>query len=148
VTADPLARFEREHQEALAALDRLERAAHELDRPGKHDTDLAAAREVCAFLSGPVKAHNENEELALFPELGGDAPTTPFAQEHVALWRLERELETALGAADAPAAATAARAVIDLLRAHIARENEVLFPMARRLLGEEGLARVARRLAD
>ena len=52
------------------------------------------------------------------------------------------------GVADSERAASAALEIVDLLRAHIARENEVLFPMARGLLGVEGLARVARRLEE
>jgi hemerythrin-like domain-containing protein len=146
VSGDPLLRFEREHQEALAALAALERAAEGLRGPGDPAPHFAAAREAHAFLSGPVKTHNENEELALFPELGEEAPTELFVEEHLALWRLERDLERAVGVADAGRAATAALEIVDLLRTHIARENEVLFPMARGLLGVEGLARVARRL--
>jgi hemerythrin-like domain-containing protein len=44
------------------------------------------------------------------------------------------------------AIAATALAIVELLRAHITREDEVLFPMARTLLGAEGLAAVARRL--
>jgi hemerythrin-like domain-containing protein len=36
-----------------------------------------------------------------------------------------------------------AHALVDLLKAHIQREDDVLFPMARALLGAEGLARAA-----
>jgi hemerythrin-like domain-containing protein len=38
--------------------------------------------------------------------------------------------------------------MIDLLREHIERENEMLFPLARTLLGPEGVALVARRLTE
>jgi hemerythrin-like domain-containing protein len=148
VSGDPLARFEREHEEALAALAALERAAEGLRGPGDPARDFATARAAHAFLAGPVKSHNENEERALFPELGDDAPTVPFADDHVALWRLEEELEQALRAEDSERAAAAGLEIVDLLRAHIARENEVLFPLARERLGAEGLARVARRLEE
>ncbi|MGH7635766.1 MAG: hypothetical protein ACRENC_18715 [Gemmatimonadaceae bacterium] len=40
----------------------------------------------------------------------------------------------------------AAYDLIDLLRTHIERENEVLFPMARACLGPTGLSNVAERL--
>ena len=146
MTGDPLARFEREHEEALATLARLEQAALALRAPGNRAPHFAVALEAHAFLAGPVKAHNENEERALFPELGEDAPTAPFVDEHLTLWRMERELEMALRASDAERTADSALALVDLLRSHITRENEVLFPMARTMLGEEGLARVARRL--
>jgi hemerythrin-like domain-containing protein len=146
MNGNPLARFAREHEEALAALAVLERAAEGLRGHGDPAPHFAAARDAHAFLAGPVKTHNENEERALFPELGDEAPTAPFADDHLALWRLEEELEQALRAEDSERAAAAGLEIVDLLRAHIARENEVLFPMARERLGVEGLARVARRL--
>jgi hemerythrin-like domain-containing protein len=143
---DPLERFTAEHREALTVLDRLERAAAGLrggDDPAAH---FAAARHAHAFLAGPVRRHNDSEELALFPLLGDDAPTGVFVEEHGRLRALERELAGAIGAGDAPRTAAVAVELADLLRAHIAREDEVLFPMARGLLGVEGLARVAARL--
>jgi hemerythrin-like domain-containing protein len=148
VTGDPLDRFEREHEEALLVLATLEGAAEALRSPGDRARHLAAARDAHAFLVGPVKTHNENEELALFPELGEEAPTAVFEEEHLALWRLEEELGQALHAGHADRASAAGLEIVDLLRAHIARENEVLFPMARELLGVDGLARVARRLEE
>jgi hemerythrin-like domain-containing protein len=39
-----------------------------------------------------------------------------------------------------------ARGIVELLRDHIQREEEVLFPMARSLLGDEGLKVAAMRL--
>jgi len=148
VSSDPLDRFEREHEEALAALAALERAAEGMRGSGDLTAHFTTAREAHALLVGPVKTHNENEELALFAELGDEAPTAPFAEEHLALWRLEEELEQALRAEDSARASAAGLEIVDLLRAHIARENEVLFPMARERLGVEGLARVARRLGE
>ena len=146
MTADPIIRFEREHQEALAALARLEHAALRLRAPGDPTPHFAAARAAHAFLAGQVREHHENEERALFPELGAEAPIEPFVAEHQILRQLERDLEEALRASDARGTADAALALVDLLRSHIARENEMLFPMARALLGTEGLARVERRL--
>lgn len=145
---DPFERFETEHAEALRALDRLERCAEALER-GEHPAAyLGTVSEVHTFLTTAVRAHNENEERALFSVLGEDAPVAVFEEEHRTLRQLERDLGRALDDPD-PAATVppTARATIDLLRAHIARENDVLFPMARALLGPEGVAIVARRLA-
>lgn len=146
---DPLRRFEREHVEALAALERLEGAVQSLKRGENPSGHLGAAREVQSFLRTAVREHNENEERALFVCLGEDAPLAPFEQEHRELRVLERRLAAALdGRNPTQEVPPVAAELIDLLRAHIAREDEVLFPMARALLGPEGLARVARRLAD
>jgi len=148
VTPDPLLRFEAEHREALSVLDRLEEAATAFRNADVAAAHVAAARDAHAFLAGPVRAHNQNEERALFPALGPDAPTAIFIEEHQRLWALERELEGALAGADLAGAAATAFELIDLLRTHIAREDDVLFPLARERLGAEGLARVAAALAE
>jgi hemerythrin-like domain-containing protein len=144
---DPLSRFEAEHEEALDALARLETAALGLRRGEPAGPHLAGAHAIHSILTTAVKAHNEAEERALFPLLRGEAPTAVFVEEHTTLRDLERRLERALAAGDAGRVATAALLIVDLLRAHIARENEVLFPMARELLGAAGLAELARRLS-
>lgn len=146
MNADPLLQFEAEHEVALTALERLERAAEALRESGPAEPHFATAREVHGLLCGAVRQHNEAEERALFPVLGEDAPLGPFLQEHEILWSLEAELGRALERADRAGAARVALEIVDLLRIHIRRENEVLFPMARALLGAEGLAIVARRL--
>jgi hemerythrin-like domain-containing protein len=146
MTADPLRRFEEEHEVALAALERLEQAATALQESGPLESHFAATGEVLALLRGAVREHNENEERALFPLLGEDAPLGPFLEEHEILWRLEADLAAALERQDRPRVTRLAFEIIDLLRIHIRRENEILFPMARALVGAEGLASVARRL--
>jgi len=145
---DPLVRFQAEHQEALAVLNRLEAAALSLRRAGDAGPYLAAALEAHAFLSTAVRAHNDNEERALFPLLGDDAPTAVFIEEHRRLRELEGELARVARTGDAPGTADVAIEVVELLRAHIAREDEVLFPLAREHLGPSGLAQVAARLGD
>lgn len=146
VTNDPLRRFEEEHEVALAALVRLEQAAHALRHGGLVEAQFAIAREVHGLLCGAVRQHNEDEERALFPMLAEDAPLGPFLEEHEILWRLEADLAGALDRKDHARVASLALEIVDLLRTHIRRENEVLFPMARALLGADGLAIVARRL--
>lgn len=148
VTGDPLVRFQAEHQEALAVLARLEGAALALQRGSDPAPQLAAVLEAHAFLSTAVRTHNDNEERALFPLLGDDAPTAVFVEEHRLLRELEEELAKAARKGDTAATAGAALETVELLRAHIAREDEVLFPMARERLGARGLAQVAAQLDD
>ena len=146
MSADPIRRFEEEHEVALAALDRLEAAAEALRGGASPEPHLATAREVHGLLCGAVRQHNEDEERALFPVLGEDAPLGPFLEEHETLWKLEEDLARAIDRADRERVARVSLDIADLLRTHIHRENEVLFPMARALLGAEGLAIVAREL--
>jgi hemerythrin-like domain-containing protein len=146
--SDPLTRFEDEHHHALGELERLERAAEGLEDGEDPTEHLETMRQVHTFLSTAVREHNENEERALFPLLGDEAPTGVFEEEHVRLRTLEHELSEALdGPHPTASAPMVALALVDLLRGHIDRENHVLFPMARGLLGPEGLARVERILS-
>jgi hemerythrin-like domain-containing protein len=145
---DPLRQFEAEHEVALARLALMERAAEALQRGAPTAAHLATLRDGHAFVSTVVRTHNENEEVALFTLMGEDTPVGMFVEEHRVLRQMEAQLEAALAGADAVTRAPPiARDLVDLLSAHIARENEVLFPMARTRLGTDGLAAVARRLA-
>jgi hemerythrin-like domain-containing protein len=147
VTRDPFAVLLTEHEHALAALARLESAAEGLEADPACEPDRRAVRAVLDLLQGPVRDHNEKEERALVPLLGEDAPVAIFEEEHRALWTLEQELGCLLaGPGDDPRVVPVAREIVHHLRSHIQRENEVLFPMARALLGPEGLERLARQL--
>lgn len=146
MTTDPIRRFEEEHTIALAALDRLEAAAEALRTGAPAEPHFAIAREVHGLLCGAVRRHNEDEERALFPLLGEDAPLGPFLEEHKTLWKLETDLVAAIDHGDRDQVARQGLEIVDLLRTHIRRENDVLFPMARALLGASGLAIVARKL--
>ena len=147
MTKDALERFEAEHRDVLGTLRRLEAAALALEAGAAPLPHLETVREAHTILTTAVRAHNENEEAALFPSLGDSAPSAIFVQEHHELRALEARLGRLLDAS-APEQVIAATAltIVELLRAHITREEEVLFPMARALLGTEGLAAVTERL--
>lgn len=146
-SVDPLARFEAEHREVLGELDLLEEVVHALEAGESLDQHAMKAQVVLSFLEGTVQRHNDCEEQALFPLIQGQAPTTTFENDHLILRSLERELEQALDPPeDCAAVVQTCRRIIDILRDHIDREDKVLFPMARKLLGADGLARVAQRI--
>jgi hemerythrin-like domain-containing protein len=147
VTNDLLTRFAEEHRATLRALERLEAAAEALAQGDAPASALRAVGEVCAHLTSAVRRHYDNEERALFGQIAEEAPVTPFVDEHRTLRRLEAELEAALNGPtpdqDVP---PVAQSLVALLRAHIEREDQILFPMAREILGPEGLAEAARLL--
>ena len=145
---DPIERFEEEHRHALGELEKLEAAARAMAGATGNiaETQLEAARAAHEFLSTAVREHNENEELALFSVLGDEAPTEPFVEDHLAIRAMERRLLAAIESRDTTETAAAAVAIVDVLRDHIDREDNALFPMARELLGPEGLLEVSRRL--
>lgn len=89
------------------------------------------------------KCHHGKEEEVLFPELekagiarqGG--PVGVMLQEHEAGRDFIRRMSAGLEAGDDTEFATAAEGYIELLTAHIQKENEVLFKMADQVLPAE-----------
>ena len=72
---------------------------------------------------------------------GQHGPADCMRSEHRVIWDLTLQLQEALASpsVDAPRASELAFAVAGNLRAHIEKENQVLYPMAERMLGPQGL---------
>jgi hemerythrin-like domain-containing protein len=87
--------------------------------------------------------HHAKEEQALFPLLEArgiprrDGPIGAMLLEHQEGRGLVADMERALVARDLPGFVASAGAWAGLLRAHIAKERNVLFPMGERRLGDE-----------
>lgn len=109
--------------------------------------DAAAARDVIAFLrTFADTCHHMKEEDRLFPAMERSGlpretgPTAVMRQEHEIGRAHVRRMDEAVtafekGDAGAPVRfAFEARGFVDLLREHIAKEDEILFPMADRML--------------
>lgn len=142
-----------EHNAVLVALEILDKVAAAI-AAGSQDAP-AHLEQLLDFFKGFVdKCHHGKEEDALFPELerlgvrreGG--PIGVMLSDHEVgrghvralaenLERLRRgEAAAAVGIVDH------GRAYRDMLQAHIARENNVLFPMADRIAPREVAARL------
>ena len=129
--------LKRQHQEVLARIDR------DIDNFGA----ASVARAFLDFLEDEVVTHFRIEEEALFPEMGriaaiANGPLRVMEAEHAAFREL---LAGGRAACDRDAngdAIVAARDLAMLLRAHIAKEDNVLFPMALEVLGAEQWQRV------
>ena len=147
-----------EHRVIERVLDALEAAADALDRdqPVRPGFFLEAADFIAGFADG---CHHHKEEDVLF-----DAIVTsglPAEQGPIPVMLLEHEMGRAFTRKMRDAArqltqgdATAARQVVKnakgyvaLLRNHIMKEDEVLFPMADQLLSPEGQDQVLQRFA-
>ena len=139
----------REHQVVLGKLRQLEDALSELD--------LKVLEEVLRFMEGDLPLHRKKEEEVLFPALGRHigtetGPIAVMLQEHEAELNHLRDLRAAVddlkGGGDAGNRVRgSARAILELLRAHIRKEDEILFPMAEQRLTPEEHAEVARSMA-
>ena len=139
---DPIDMLGREHRVIEKVLDSLERVLKD-GLPVERQT---VARYAEFFREFADRCHHGKEEEMLFVELarhgmpveGG--PLGCMRHEHDAGRALVRELAS-LGDGDGPLSyderqqlGRAAGQLIELLRAHIQKEDEVLFPMAARML--------------
>jgi regulator of cell morphogenesis and NO signaling len=166
---DPIALLLEEHAAIMAEVAPLRRAVADLKRRG--EAALPGARAALAavgeMMGTRLLAHARREDEALFPALeqvfGGSGPTAVMRLEHQAetFRRTLRELEevehpaivaggealrtmVAAGASAGALRATGAE-IIRLLDLHFAKEEDILFPMARQLLSRQALEEVARR---
>jgi hemerythrin-like domain-containing protein len=129
----------REHRVVLGVLDRFERALEE-----HRFEDL---RDPLSFFEERLVLHRRKEEEVLFPALAphfppGMGPVACMIEEH----RDERvhldRLAEALDLNDAAAVVSHGHAVLQHLRNHIWKEDNILFPMAERLLDRAARERV------
>ncbi|HEX6853236.1 MAG TPA: hemerythrin domain-containing protein [Candidatus Polarisedimenticolaceae bacterium] len=144
---DPIDALVVEHEAALRELERLRVAATRLDQPGA----LADFEGALRFLETEIRAHNQWEEDHLFPKLelyfGPHGPCVVMRAEHRQLWDLYAHVGPLLdavkgGTASAEEGAQLARvasSIVDLLVQHIAKENQILFPMAKQMLRPDDL---------
>jgi hemerythrin-like domain-containing protein len=122
----------KQHREVLAELTAVEQRLQAGDV-------AAAAPGLATYLQREVVQHFVLEEEALFPVLARHLSPThgPLAvmnAEHAAFRDLLGALEAANAVGDTARQQVHADGIIDLLRGHIAKEDQILFPMALRLL--------------
>lgn len=141
---DPIEILMDEHELALKELRRLKNAVEQISVIGLTRELLGEVRSALRFIDQDVRDHNEKEERFLFPLLEQyvSGPPSVMRSEHRDLWgsladltgliddlehhgdredKLKKSIDLALY-------------VVDLLSAHIAKENNVLFPMAKSML--------------
>ena len=175
MSQDPFEVFMEEHNHGLAALERMEQGADSLKEKGYSAEALLLIEEANEFIKTEVKAHNQKEEDALFPVLSPYMPSPSIidviVEEHRELWDKEEDLQSLLNSLlgdhkelwaeedrlaallDSPNAADnasdiakSAFNIIYMLRDHIDKENQILFPSAQSILSEAETAEVAKRM--
>jgi iron-sulfur cluster repair protein YtfE (RIC family) len=134
------------HEHILGKLAELEETSRALRREGAYsDALLARFCDALVFLDTAIPMHSADEEQSLFPRLrrcqpftgrAGDTPMDCMESEHKQHQRLLAALKRALMQREVLGAADAAVAVVNEYRAHIGKENEVLFPWAKELLND------------
>jgi hemerythrin-like domain-containing protein len=145
-----------EHDAVLKMLDASEQAAQKLEQGGQVRPE-ALSDLLDFFKTFADKCHHSKEEELLFPLLeskgipreGG--PVGVMLHEHDEGRALIREMAGAAAAISSGEEhaslrwAGASRAYVQLLRAHIYKENNILFPMAERILSSQEQETLAER---
>ena len=131
-------------EQALRALEGMALEAVKQHRLVREDAALA----IDFIRSFADRFHHAKEEDLLFVEMEAAGfsrqagPTSGMLQDHVMVRRCVGRMEASLdkvAAGDAAALegfASAAREFVDLLRGHIHKEDDILYPMADEALGE------------
>ena len=142
---NPTERLVEEHEKILAVLDVQDAVCAEIQRG--QDVSVQLCEQIVAFMKVFADdRHHQKEENLLFPAL--EAVGMPRESGPVGVMLSEHEIGRTLIARMAAAVArrheghpgaleafrSAAREHAGLLRAHIEKENNILFPMAERLL--------------
>jgi hemerythrin-like domain-containing protein len=130
-----------QHQDVLANL-----SAVEADLAAGTDAGLPA---FAAYLEREVMHHFALEEQSLFPALArhlpaSQGPLAVMSAEHAEFRALLAHLAAAVRAGSYAGQRAHATEIVALLRAHIDKEDHVLFPLAEQLLSAEELAEVDR----
>jgi len=156
--SDPFERLMAEHQHGLRELDKMLASSRELKTAGFSVQIYEKLRDATRFINEDIRAHNKNEEEALFPALeekiGPSGPTGVMRSEHVQLWtsldKLEKELTELLNDTTSQPRITRVSElsafIHDLLKNHIFKEDNILYPMARQMLTPEEILEVAERM--
>jgi hemerythrin-like domain-containing protein len=144
----PLDDLKHEHRLIERVLAVLERVTEQLERNEKVSPEILAQglEFVRGFADG---CHHAKEEHGLFPTLASKSPTIEggpvrvLTADHDAGRKLMRDLEHGIEAMrggrpeGASAARQALRTYTHMLRRHIAKEEEILFPLSEGLLTDE-----------
>ncbi len=163
--------LKREHEAVLARLCALIEEVERVEAGSVELTQemLAACRESVRSLHKVFVDHRCREEVGLFPDVeqivSRGAPRVDILRAffegeadddiaaHVAIEARLKEIEALLermlqGEEVGPALGDTARAMVDLLTRHATKEDTEVFPVMVRVLSEEQLAGVAKRLTE
>ena len=150
----PVRVFMEEHATLAGFLDELEQASVDAGKTVAGLEPKGARRSALANLASNLldaEPHHQREEQALFPrmeEAGVEGPPHVMRMEHDHLRAAKHALEDhAKGTAPVDAAwvqrlVQLADTIVGTLRAHIHKENEILYPMALQVVDAEGWAAI------
>lgn len=141
--------LEHDHRQALRKLRRLRQDVKGVKDYETIDVARESIRQFADFLAEVIAVHFQQEEVALFPMLKqklGEAygPVDAMLDDHRQIVAAHDKLtgELKKDRPDRHELVTAAEIILDVLEPHIDKEDEVIQPLARRLLSQEELQQV------
>lgn len=153
---DPIAQLIREHERALEKLHLLNRTTDELIEDGFSAERFTRILSAARYIKEEVSIHNRSEEQLLFPALERHVkgPTKSLRADHKELAEANGEFEESISKVrenpyDRPAITalvSTGKNVVRIFVNHIHKENDILFPIARKVLSKEELKSIARRI--
>lgn len=155
---DPLGILKLEHEAALKQLERLQNAADSIQANGFSAEAFEIIAKVGGFISTTLKLHDEKEEKILFPliETHISGKTRPYHDEHRDLWKYFGELmkfvkdveEGRLHGLSIREFVLCAQQLVTHLTNHIAKEEEMLFPLIMTVLPPEEILALRQKLEE
>lgn len=149
---DPFEVLHAEHREVLLKLQELEDAVTSIVGKGFSAEAFSRIAGVIRFFGTEFKKHDRIEEQVLFPliEAHIQGSTSMYRVEHRQLWsafdRLQKSVQdvemSKVHGSTIREIVDASRAIIELLRIHVAKENGELFPLAKKVLSEEEFSKL------
>jgi len=149
-----------EHEKILGFLDQLLNCTSEIQESGSRQAAGNRIKKLVSLAEHLVGAepHHQREEQALFPELekrGIQGPPQVMVEEHQRMRLLKHKiLDLGKGVEQKnwlvfqQELQVAVEGLVTMLRQHIAKENDILFPMALQAIQEEKVWQELRRRAD
>lgn len=144
---DPIKVLIREHNEGLQRLAVLENAAESIKLNGFSAEAFEQIAETIRWLNTEVRRHTQIEEKFLFPLIDRHmrALADQVRGEHRDLWDLFNDLlhavkdveEGRLHGTSIRDIVAIVRSIVELLRAHVRREDTMVFPAVKQLLTKD-----------
>jgi len=146
--------LDRTHADIVQTLKQLESLIERIDSGGIDDQARASAGAICAFFDGAARAHHDDEERVVFPPLlaGGDGELVQHVQrlqqdhgwieeDWLELRPLLNTIAEGHGGHDPVALRQMCEVFCTLYVEHIALEESLIYPEAKRRLAEESVSR-------
>jgi hemerythrin-like domain-containing protein len=145
---DPIRLLREEHDRVLEVADSMEMAVADLQGPRRREA-WTRLNDGLAFLETAIRGHQGIEETTLYPALARHAPQETIdvmLEEHADIgWAMDRLAKDLTKEASYRSELRwHATALVDLLRRHIDKENNVLFMMVSQMLPDSEYDELAR----